>query len=185
MDFPRFFAKVLISLMKIVCAWCQKILTEYESPTNMVSHGICPECLRGLTGEGTVVNLRDFLDRLGFPVLVTDRSVMVQQANRMAERVFGRPASQLQNAGPGMAIECHNARAFGQCGKSEHCAGCILRRTIMETHGDGRPRYSVYSQNDILTPEGAKPKRFRFSTTQIGDAVMLSIEDIQDLPAAS
>jgi PAS domain-containing protein len=171
--------------MKIICAWCNKTLTEYESPKNMVSHGICADCLRGLVGEGTVVNLRDFLDRLEFPVLVTDGSVKIQRANRMAERAFGRLASEMENATVGFAIECLSAQAPGECGRSGNCAGCALRQTIMDTNADGQPRYGIYSENSVLTPNGATPKRFRFSTTQIGNAVILAIEEIEDLPATS
>jgi hypothetical protein len=171
--------------MKIVCAWCGKVLTEYESDQNMVSHGICPECLRGLVGGNAEIGLREFLDQLEFPVLLTDRSIVVQRANNVAERAFGRPSFKLENASVGMAIECLNAQASGQCGRAEHCAGCVLRRTIIETHADGQPRYGMYSQNEVLSAQGSKARRFRFSATRIGDAVMLAIEGVQDLSAAS
>jgi cytochrome c553 len=171
--------------MKVVCAWCHKTLKEYESQRNMVSHGICPDCLRELIG-GTDVNLRDFLDKLDFPVLLTDGTALVQRANRMADVVFGQSTTRmLTNVAIGMAIECLNAQGTGQCGRAEHCAGCVLRETILATHGDGQPRYGMYSQNEVTTALGARPKRFRFSTTRIGDAVMLSVEEILDLAAAS
>jgi len=171
--------------MKIVCAWCHKVLKEYESTKEMVSHGICPECLREITEVGTEMNLRDFLDRLGFPVLVIDGAVAVQRVNRTAEQALGRPAPQLENIAAGLAIECQNAHTPEGCGRAEHCAGCILRQTIVGTRVDGRPRYGMYSQHQILTPLGAKPIRFRFSTTRMGEAVMLAIDEFEDLQAAS
>lgn len=33
--------------MKLVCAWCQKVIR--EGPGKTVSHGICPECARRVT----------------------------------------------------------------------------------------------------------------------------------------
>ena len=159
-------------------------MTEYESRKAEVSHGICPECLRGLLG-GTEISLREFLDTLEFPVLIADKSAMVQQANRTAGRMFGRDASKLENTTVGMAIECFNALVPGGCGTAERCAGCVLRQTLTDTYADGQPRYAMYSKNEILTPQGTKPKRFRFSTTRIGDTVMLAIEEAQDLSAAS
>jgi len=171
--------------MKIICAWCSKVMKEYESHQDMVSHGICPECLRGLIGS-TDINLRDILDKLDFPVLLTDGAVMVQRANRKAEMAFGTPlTNMLTNVTLGVAIECLDAQGTGQCGRTEHCAGCMLRGTILSTHADGQPRYGVYAQNRFLTSFGAKTKRFRFSTTRVGDAVMLAIEEILDLSAAS
>ena len=171
--------------MKVVCAWCHKVLMEYESPKEMVSHGICPECLRGVLGGDAVVNLREFIDRIEFPVLVTDGSMRIQRTNRTAENAFGHPASEMESSRVGFAIECQSAQEPGGCGRAEQCAGCVLRRTIAATHADGLPRYGVYSENVVLTSEGAAPKRFRFSTTQIGDAVILAIEEIEKLLAAS
>ena len=41
--------------MKVVCAWCQKVLTEGPSPT---SRGICPPCEATLTAsEATLVEI--------------------------------------------------------------------------------------------------------------------------------
>jgi hypothetical protein len=167
--------------MKIVCAWCNKVLTEYESYRHTVSHGICPECLRGLVGVGAEISLKDFIDRLGFPVMLVDRSASVQRVNGMAAQAFGRPGSQLEDVAVGLAIECQNAFAPGGCGRMEHCAGCVLRGTILGTHADGQPRYGVYSRHEVMTAQGAAPKRFRFSTSLIGDAVMLAIEEVQNL----
>jgi len=171
--------------MKVICAWCKKVLAEYATDRDLVSHGICPECLSGLIAAGPLVSLRDFLDRLDFPVLVTDGSVTIQRANRMAERLFGRRDSELDNTDVGCAIECRHAQESGECGRTEYCSGCILRQTLLETHADGRPRYGMYSQQEILTPSGGALKRLRYSTTQIGDAVILAIEEIQELSAAS
>jgi len=30
--------------MKIICAWCKKIIEEGKEPDEESSHGICPEC---------------------------------------------------------------------------------------------------------------------------------------------
>ena len=184
-DIWQFIGKIHGVKMKIVCAWCHKVMKEYESHKNLVSHGICPECLRGLIGA-TDINLGDFLDRIDVPVLLTDGAVIVQRANRKAELEFGRQSTKkLTNATVGVAIECLNAQGTGECGRAEKCVGCVLRGTILGTHADGKPRYGQYSQNQVMTPLGAKPKRFRFSTTRVGDAVMLSIEEVLDLATAS
>jgi hypothetical protein len=171
--------------MKIICAWCNKVLTEYESHKGAISHGICPECLRGVLGDGIEISLMDFVDRLGFPVVLSDRSAAVRRVNGMAARVLNQPAAKLENIAAGMVIECQNAFAPGGCGNTEHCAGCVLRGTILATYTDGEPRYGVYSQHDIRAKDGATPKRIRFSTTRVGEAVILVIEAIEQLPVAS
>jgi PAS domain-containing protein len=170
--------------MKVVCAWCKKVLTGDATGGNSVFHGICPECLNRLVSAGPAINLRDLLDRLDFSVVVTDGSVTIQLANRTAEQVFGRTTSELENTDVGFAIECQHAQA-GQCGRTEHCAGCLLRQTLQETYADGKPRYGVYSEHEVLTPEGTVPKRLRFSTTRVGDAVILAIEEGGELSTLS
>jgi transcriptional regulator of aromatic amino acid metabolism len=160
-------------------------MKEYESHNDMVSHGICPDCLRGLTGVSTEIDLRDFLDKLDIPVLITDGSLAVQQGNRMAEIVFQRSSSYLKRSTVGGLIECYNAQGAGECGRSEQCTGCILRRTIKATHNDGQPRYGTYSDKEVMTPTGVVRKRLLFSTSRVGEVVMLAIEEVQDLQAAS
>ena len=172
--------------MKIVCAWCHKILKEYESHRNIISHGICPECLRGFYLGGTDINLRDILDKLDFPVLLTDGTVVVQRANRMAEIAFRQPSARLTNVTVGAAIECLNAQGSGamrQDGAMRGMRPAADRDT--DTHADGQPRYGMYSQNQVMTPLGATPKRFPLFHHPGRNAVMLSIEEVLDLSAAS
>jgi hypothetical protein len=163
--------------MKIICAWCGKFLGKEENPKEMLSHGICADCLRRLNG-GNVINLRELIDQLEFPVLVTDGTVAIQRANRMAECMFGRPPLELENATLGFAIECVHAKAPGECGREKQCAGCVLRQALMETHDDGQPKHGFYSESEMLTPQGTKPKRIRFSTNAVGDSVIVAIEEV-------
>jgi hypothetical protein len=50
---------------------------------------------------------------------------------------------------------------------------------------DGRPRYGAYSQHHIMDRGDTRLVRFRFSTVKTGDAVMLSIEAVENLETAS
>jgi PAS domain-containing protein len=170
--------------MKVVCAWCRKILVEEEIPSGMISHGFCPDCLGRLVG-GNEISLTDFLDTLEFPVLVTNRDMVILEANRPVTNILDRPADQLKNRPCGVAIQCWYSQLPGGCGQTEHCAGCTLRKTITDTYGDGRPRYGAYSQHHIMDRGGTRLVRFRFSTVKTGDAVMLSIEAVENLETAS
>jgi hypothetical protein len=70
---------------------------------------------------------------------------------------------------------------MGECGVNARCGGCAFRRTIRDTHSDGKPRYGEYSQHTISAADGTKERRFRFSTSRIGDMVLVAIEGVQDL----
>jgi nitrogen fixation/metabolism regulation signal transduction histidine kinase len=170
--------------MKTVCAWCGKVMIEDEAMYAALSHGICADCLHELLGDSQR-GLVDLLNSIEFPVLVTDETRAIRQVNRRAERMLGKPAQQLEGSTVGMAIDCVHAGIMGECGLNDYCAGCVLLRTIGNTHTDGQPRYGEYMQYDVATADGAKARRIKFSTTKMGDAVALAIEEIQDLPAVA
>jgi PAS domain-containing protein len=170
--------------MKTVCAWCSKVLIEDEAMYAALSHGICADCMREML-SGSHRSLVDLLNSIEFPILVTDETRAIRQVNHSAERVLGKPAHQLEGSTVGMAIECLHAGIMGECGMNDYCAGCVLRRTIGSTHADGQTRYGEYSQHDATMGVGLKARKIRFTTTKMGDAVILVIEEILDLPAAS
>jgi hypothetical protein len=59
-----------------------------------------------------------------------------------------------------------------------------LRKTIKETYEDGQPRYGVYSEHELMPANGARARRFRFSATKAGEAVLLAIEEVREVPLA-
>ena len=170
--------------MKTICAWCNKVLTEGDTPDGMLSHGICPDCLEELI-RTPEISLADFLNSIEFPVLVTDHSLAVQQMNRTAERILGGSVGESGGLKFGSAIECLHAGMPGGCGGNESCEGCVLRKTIKETYEDGQPRYGVYSEHELMPANGARARRFRFSATKAGEAVLLAIEEVREVPLAT
>ena len=166
--------------MKVVCAWCQKLLVDDTTGEARISHGICEDCLRKMQGE-TAVNLTDFLNALEFPVLVTDRDWVVIEANRAAGKILGKPVTRLKQVRGGVAIECYYAGLPEGCGKTPQCRGCALRKNISDTYADGQPRYGLYAQQQLMAGDAPRMAQFRFSTQKVGEMVMLAIEAIKDL----
>jgi hypothetical protein len=85
----------------------------------------------------------------------------------------------------GVVIECTNAEVMGECGISPYCAGCAFRRTIRDTHFDGKPRYGEYSQHKVVTASGPMLRQFKYSTTKAGNHVIVAIDGVHDLPVES
>ena len=162
--------------MKVVCAWCRKVLADDGSPTAVVTHGICDDCKTKLLGE-RAISLSSFLNRLEFPVLAATDDWMVIDANRAAEQIVGKTAVQLKNHRGGVVIECYNSGMPGGCGKTENCAGCALRRTVADTHADGRSRYGVYASPNVFRGGAFGRLQLRVSTEKVGAIVILSIEE--------
>ncbi len=166
--------------MKTLCAWCSKVLTEDKSANAPVSHGICSDCLKKMLGQ-TRLGLADFLNSIEVPVLLLDENRALRQINETAEKFMGKFVYKLDGSKLGLAIECLHVGVMGECGVSAYCGGCAFRRTIRDTHSDGLPRYGEYSQQTISAADGPKERRFRFSTSRIGDMVLVAIEGVQDL----
>jgi PAS domain-containing protein len=134
---------------------------------------------------GRTTNLRDFLDALEIPVLAVDGDLKVLQANHAAEKTVGKSFAEIKDSRVGVAIACYNAEQPGGCGHTVRCPGCELRRNLVNTHVDGQPRYSRYTQHQIAGGDVLKTVQFRFSTQKVGEVVMLSIEEMKDSQAAS
>jgi hypothetical protein len=138
----------------------------------------------GATGP-PVLGLADLLAMLDFPVVVTDGAMTIRLVNQTAMQILGKSAWQLEGSTVGMAIECRHVGGKGECGASAHCAGCVLRRSISDTNADGQPRYGVYSDPEWAMATGTKADLYRFSTTKMGDAVVLALEEIPDSTMAT
>lgn len=159
-------------------------MVEDDSPVAAVAHGICSECVKQLL-RLSEVNLSDVLDSIDVPIIVTDAAMTLLLVNQKAKCLLGNSAYQLEMPTVGIAIECRNAGLLGSCGEGEPCAGCILRRAIRDTRVDGRRRYGVYSDLEVAMTPGTEKKRFRFSTTRMGDAIVLAIDGIVNLATES
>ena len=122
------------------------------------------------------VNLSDVLNSIDVPIIVTDSAMTLLQVNQKARLLLGNSARKLEMPTVDIAIECRHAGLPGSCGGGVQCAGCALRQTVRVTGADGRPRYGVYSDLEVVVAPGTEPTRFRFSTTRMADAVVLTIE---------
>jgi PAS domain-containing protein len=171
-------------VMKIICAWCQKALTEDRNPKAEVSHGICPDCMENLFGPSRMI-LSEFLNSIEVPVLVMDENRGIRQANRAAERALVNVGRQVQGKRFGIVIECAHASVMGECGLSPYCSGCAFRRNVYDTYRDGKPRYGEYSQHKVATAKGPAARQFRYSTSKAGESVVVAIEGVKDLPVES
>jgi PAS domain-containing protein len=169
--------------MKVICAWCQQVLTDDPSREAIVSHGICDACLREAIGGP--VSLDKFVDSLDVPVLVMDGSLTVRAVNHAAEAIIGRPVAEMRNTRVGVAIKCVNGGAPGGCGQSTRCRGCMLRQNLVDTHADGRRRYGVYGEKPLTAGGMQGPLRFQYSTQKVGEIVLCLIEDLVTARVAS
>ncbi len=96
--------------MKRVCSYCNKSLGTKNSDTETtVTHGICRECNHWVR-KNWKQSMDDYLNSFNFPILLVDSDVIVKTANRNAENLLGKKASEITGQYGGNATECEFAR---------------------------------------------------------------------------
>lgn len=141
----------------------------------MVSHGICPACVSNLTFQQGV-SLHQFLDDFELPVLVVDGDVQVTDANAAACRVLGKEADELRGHRGGEVFECAHARLPGGCGRTLHCSGCAIRRSVTTTYRTGEPQSMVPASLSRGDPDDPSSIALSITTVKVGDLVLLRVE---------
>lgn len=72
----------------------------------------------------------------------------------------------------GEVVECENSRLPGGCGKTVHCSGCVLRRTVTDTYNTGRQSSMVPAK---LTTERGDVS-YMVSAMKVGDCVVVKLD---------
>ena len=168
--------------MKKVCAWCKADLGETPSerhPPETITHGICGPCHLRLLRANTET-LRDFLDRLGVPVLLMEQEGRVLSANGPAQRLLGKALPDIEDRLGGEVLECIHASEPGGCGGTIHCKSCTIRLTVMDTYATGTCHAGVPAYQDIRDAAGDTRVRFLISTEKVGSYVMLRIDSMRE-----
>jgi PAS domain-containing protein len=166
--------------MKRICAWCRKDLGKGESGSEadrIITHGICDQCQSNLWFQQGVP-FQQFIDSLEEPVLVVDSEDRIENANRKARKLLGKELGDIKGTKRGEVFECAYARLPEGCGKTEHCSGCAIRRTVGYTLESGKSSLRVPATLRCEGIEGEEGTRFLISTEKVGDVVLLRIDDV-------
>ncbi|RLI65661.1 MAG: hypothetical protein DRO88_03975, partial [Promethearchaeia archaeon] len=92
--------------MKVVCAWCGKIIKEdnLEDENSGISHGICDQCSYKL--EYQITSVQKFIDSLDHPVVLVDSDAHWQKENKQLLEKIGKSAEEIKGKLHGDIIEC-------------------------------------------------------------------------------
>jgi hypothetical protein len=77
--------------MKVICSYCRTSLGEKEPlDSDLVSHGMCEECVEYFTRQWDGLPLGEYLDRFESPVLVVDKDCRILAANQGMADMLGK-----------------------------------------------------------------------------------------------
>ena len=154
--------------MKTVCAWCDSLIREGSPP---VSHGICAPC-RNRFFRDKGVPLQSFIDSFPFPVLVMGSSLQPIAINKPGAEATHRPAEIHCDETIGNVFECEHSRLPEGCGRTVHCSGCVLRRTLEHTNESGEPSFNVPATISTDTQDAA----FYVSTLKADGRIFVKLD---------
>ncbi|MDR3580931.1 MAG: hypothetical protein P4L44_13300 [Oryzomonas sp.] len=166
--------------MRRICAWCKIDMGATATESNSddtITHGICRECAIKIFGPLTQrVTLMEFLDSLAAPVVVADAMGKVSCANKQAQALLHKDASDIEGANAGDVFECAFAKLPEGCGKTSHCDGCTIRNTVMNTFQSGMSHVKLPAQLNQGTQDNCQEARLVISTEKVNDVVLLRID---------
>lgn len=170
-------------MIKRECSICGAELglpLEREIPGISVSHGICRSCL-DVYMVGLGIPMKQFLDTLKVPIFIMDQERRIQGANDLGRQLVSKDIGQITGYLGGEVFQCVHASEPGGCGQTLHCRSCVIRNSVLKTFETGEACIHVPACQDLDTYLGPRTVRFLISTEKVDDAVLLFIDDIQNL----
>jgi hypothetical protein len=164
--------------MKTTCAGCSKALGAKPSEIHVktiITHGLCEKCANKFFGE-MGEDLKTFIDGLPAPVVVVDPDVSVKTANARALVLLEKSLDEVGGYKGGDVFECAYAKLPEGCGRTIHCSGCAIRRTVTDTLKSGRSHLKVPAHLHSGDADHYRDIDLLISTEKVGKIVLLRID---------
>ncbi len=145
---------------------------------DVVSHGICERCVDNLTFQAGVP-LQQYLDSIPVPVLAMDSNIIVQAVNAQGCEILGKKQREVVQHLGGNVFECAHARLPEGCGRTVHCSGCAIRRSVLRTYETGEPLSLVpatLSRSALHVPCAVE---LTITTIKAGNIVFLRVDRLE------
>ncbi|MBX7259894.1 MAG: hypothetical protein K1Y02_26305 [Candidatus Hydrogenedentes bacterium] len=167
--------------MANVCAWCEAKLEPLPagslSPSQTIdaADSLCRACARELAAQmGT--SLREFLDDLKTPTIVFDSETRLVKANHVACKLLGKKEVDVKGQLGGEVFECAYSKLPEGCGRTIHCSGCAIRRSVEDTFRTGTTHRRVPATLNHDGDGTIQLIHYLISTELVGGVVLLKLE---------
>ena len=170
--------------MNFVCAWCGNTIDRAGYSQTLdpnTSHGMCPTCSEALASQERGISLERHIDNIPIPILLVDRNNVVLTMNAKADETLGgklATAKQLL----GQVFDCVHSRRAEGCGRSIHCSGCAIRRSVAATFDTGEPQILIPATLTTESPDQLSEAVLTITTVKSDGVVLLRIETAWAVP---
>lgn len=168
--------------MKLVCAWCGVAIDRpgHKQTTDpSTSHGMCPACSEALDSQEQGVSLQRHIDGIPIPILLIDDNDAVVAINAEAAKLSEKRSRPNGTQSFGQVFDCAHSRLREGCGRTIHCSGCAIRRSVAMTFETGTPQVSVPATVSIESPDEPFQAALAVTTVKRDGVVLLRVEEFQ------
>lgn len=168
--------------MRKICSFCNvELVCKDRKELPGVVHGICKECAEKLQNRELYGTVTFLMNKVKEPALLIENGEIITMANRVAKDVLG---GRLEGELPGDAVGCLCAALAGGCGKTKYCGLCSIRNTLGDVFSTGVSSSKKVMQ-DVIGPQGASRRIISFTMELAGEAVLLTVNDIESVIIAA
>jgi len=166
--------------MKLICAWCGVTIDRpgyglTRDPDT--SHGMCPECAEAVVSQERGVSLQRHIDRIPIPIFLIDGDDGVVAMNAKACEVLGKKSVATAKQPFGQVFDCIHSRLPEGCGRTIHCSGCAIRRSVTTTFQTGEPQIQIPATLSINNPDRLSDAVLTITTLRRDGIVLLRVEE--------
>ena len=137
---------------------------------------MCSACSEALRSQDHGVTLQQHLDSIPIPVLLIDDSSSVVGMNAKAYDFLGQELHETEVQLFGKVFDCVHSRSPEGCGRTIHCSGCAIRRSVTATFKTGKPQVLLPATLRVTSEDQLSEAVLRITTVKMGGMVVLLIE---------
>ena len=174
-------------LTVIRCSWCNNEIAPPPAGGQFdrrIAAVLCDRCRENFAFQ-LGVPLQTLIDSLPAPIFVVDDDVKVKAVNREGQTLLGKGTAELLGRLGGVVFDCAYAQLPEGCGRTIHCSGCAIRRSVYHTWNTGERLLDVPATLRFAKSGAAVPEELalRISTERMGDVVLLRVESASRVAA--
>ena len=121
--------------------------------------------------------LQSYIDRMATPILLLDSNNTVVGMNLKACEMLGEKSTQTIRQPFGRVFDCVYSNHQEGCGRSIHCSGCEIRKSVTTTFDTGEPRTQVPATLSIQSADRLSDAVLTISTVRRDGLVLLRIDN--------
>ncbi len=140
-----------------------------------IAHTLCGRCRENFVFQ-MGVPLQSFIDSLPAPIFVVDDDGRVKAVNRDGHALLKKGRNEVLGQLSGVVFDCAYAQLPEGCGRTVHCSGCAIRRSVFHTWETGESLIDVPATLRSERPGETAEIGLLVSTERMGDVVLLRVE---------